>query len=350
MFDPLWHLITFDIGMDLGTANTLVYVKGRGVVNNEPTVLAQHKKTKEIVAVGEQAKHMIGRAPNTIKTIQPVANGVIADFEATQSLIRSLLDQFHRKHGHWTKLPRPRIIIGVPSLVTEVERRAVIDAARKSGAREVYLVDESMASAFGAGLLTGKAQGRLLMDIGGGTTEMAVVSLDGLVVNRSVPVAGWEMDQAIIDFARETYQILIGEQTAEAIKLSVGQAAPQSKPRTGMLRERDLVSGLPKAVKISGNEIEAAIEPILADMAALLQEVLEETPPELAADITEAGLTLAGGGALLPGIDAYFKKRLEIDVSIAEEPLDAVIRGTAMLLDDPIMLQRLALPNRRSAS
>lgn len=347
LFDPLLNLVTFDIGMDLGTANTVVYVKGRGIVNNEPTVVAQHRKTKATIAVGSQAKKMIGRTPENIRTIQPVANGVIADFEATQSLISALLSQFHQQHGHWTKLPRPRIIIGVPSLVTEVERRAVVDAARKAGAREVYLVDESMASAIGSGLLTGEAQGRLLVDIGGGTTEMAVASLDGLVVNRSVPIAGWEMDRAIINFARDKHQILIGEQSAEAIKIEIGQAAKQKQTRSTMLRGRDLVSGLPRAVRITGEEIQEALQPILDQMAVILQELLEETPPELSADITESGLTLAGGGALTPGIDEYFGQKLQMKTQIADNPLHAVINGTAKLLDDPQMLKKLALPVRK---
>jgi rod shape-determining protein MreB len=344
MFNPIWNLITLDIGIDLGTANTLVYIKGQGVAMNEPTVVAQHKKQKHVVAVGHKAKEMIGRTPETIKTIRPIASGAIADFEAAQNLIRALLTQVHQEYGQWRRLPKPRVVIGVPARITEVERRAVVDAALAAGARIVYLVDESMASALGSGLLNGDVQGRLLVDIGGGTTEIAVVSLDGLVVNRSVPIAGWEMDQAIINFARDAYQLIIGDQTAEALKIQASQEV------TLIMRGRDVVTGLPKAVTISASEVQQAIRPMLDQLRSLVQEVLEETPPELAADITQSGLTLAGGGALLVGIDAYFAETLHMPVQIADQPLDAVVQGTAKLLDNPKMLDQLSLPIRKKGA
>ena len=255
-FDPLWSLITLDVGIDLGTANTLVYIKGDGVIQSEPTVVAVHKKTRSTIAIGQEAKRMIGRVPESVQTIQPVANGVIADFEATQRLIQHQIDQMHRQSRRKLIINRPRVVIGVPSLVTAVERRAVSDAARRSGAREVYIVDESMASAIGCGILNGQAQGRLLIDIGGGTTEVAVVSFDGLVVSKSIPVAGWTIDQAISNYSREKYRIIIGSQTAENIKLEIGQAINQGKPQSTMLRGRDVSSGLPKAVKINSQEIQ----------------------------------------------------------------------------------------------
>lgn len=341
---PIWNLITLDFGVDLGTANTLVYIKGQGVVRDDPTVIAIHKKTKTTVAIGQQAKQMIGRTPEAINTIQPVANGVIVDFEATQRLIQHHINQLHRSSSRKLVLNRPRVVIGVPSLVTAVERRAVVDAARKSGAREVYIVDESMASALGCGLLNDQAQGRLLIDIGGGTTEIAVASLDGLVVNKSVSVAGWAIDQAIINHSRETYQLLIGSQTAENLKLEVGQATKPEKPKTAMLRGRDISSGLPKGVRVDSQEIQAIIEPILDQIAVAVQEVLIETPPELAADISHSGATIAGGGALLPGIAEYFTKKLEIPAQVADKPLQAVVNGLAILLDDRRLLQQIALP------
>lgn len=348
MLDPLWSFVTFDIGMDLGTANTLVYVKGLGILMREPTVVAQHKKSKATVAVGKSAKDMIGKTPENIRTIRPIANGVIADFEATQALVQQLLSQMHHQNGRWNKLPKPKVVIGVPSLVTEVERRAVVDAAKSAGARSVYLVDESMASALGSGLLTGEAQGRLLIDIGGGTTEIAVVSLDGLVVSRSVPVAGWEMDEAIINYARETYQLLVGDQTAEAIKIELGQAWEQSEERSALMGGRDLITGLPRAVRVTSTEIQQALMPILEQMKLLVQEVLEDTPPELAADITRSGITLAGGGALIRGLDTYFANSLGMPAKVADEPLTAVVQGTAQLLDDPALLKKLALPLRKA--
>jgi rod shape-determining protein MreB len=339
--NPLWNLITLDIGIDLGTANTLVYIKGQGIAMHEPTVVAQHRKHKHTVAVGHRAKEMIGRTPETIRTIRPIASGAIADFEAAQSLIHTLLTKVHQDYGQWRKLPRPRVVIGVPARITEVERRAVVDAALAAGARVVYLVDESMASALGSGLLNGDVRGRLLVDIGGGTTEIAVVSLDGLVVNRSVPVAGWEMDQAIVNFARDNYQLLIGEQTAEALKMQTAEKQQL------VMRGRDIVTGLPKAIHVNPEEIRQALIPMFDHLRSLVQEVLEETPPELAADITQSGLTLAGGGALLTGIDTYFAEALHMPVHIAPQPLDAVVQGTAKLLDDPKLLQQLALPIRK---
>lgn len=343
--NPLWNLITLDIGIDLGTANTLVYIKGQGVAVNEPTVVAQHRKLKNTIAVGHKAKEMIGRTPETIRTIRPIASGAIADFEAAQSLIQNLLSQVHQAYGQWRRLPRPRVVIGVPARITEVERRAVVDAALAAGARVAYLVDESMASALGSGLLNGDVRGRLLIDIGGGTTEIAVVSLDGLVVNRSVPVAGWEMDQAIVNYARDTYQLLIGEQTAETLKI---QMADQEQKM--VMRGRDMVTGLPKAVHIDAAEINQALVPMLDQLKSLVREVLEETPPELSADINQSGITLAGGGALLSGIDTYFAEALNMPVHIASQPLDAVVQGTAKLLDDPKLLKQLALPIRRKVT
>lgn len=343
--DPFWNLITLDIGIDLGTANTLVYIKGQGVAVQEPTVVAQHRKHKHTVAVGKKAKEMIGRTPETIITIRPIASGAIADFEAAQSLIHSLLTQVHQQYGAWRRLPRPRVVIGVPARITEVERRAVVDAALAAGARKAYLVDESMASALGSGLLGEEVRGRLLIDIGGGTTEIAVVSLDGLVVNRSVPVAGWEMDQAIINYARDTYQLLLGEQTAEALKIDMGKTDKQM-----VMRGRDMVTGLPKAVQVNSKEIRQALEPMFDQLKSLVREVLEETPPELSADINQSGITLAGGGALLAGIDDYFAKALDMPVQIAPDPLDAVVLGTAKLLDDPKLLQQLALPIRKKGT
>lgn len=340
----IWNLITLDIGVDLGTANTMVYIKGDGDFRSQPTVIAIHKKSQSTVAIGHDAKQMIGRTPESIKTIQPVSNGVIADFEATQRLIQHHINHLHQTSSKKLKINRPRVVIGVPSLVTAVERRAVIDAARKSGAREVYIVDESMASAVGVGLLSGKASGRLLVDIGGGTTEIAVASLDGLVVNRSIPVAGWAIDQAIMAYARDKYHILIGSQTAEAIKVEIGRASQHDQAQSTMLRGRDVASGLPKAVRISSQEIQQVIEPILNQIAVVLQEALEATPPELAADITQSGATIAGGGALLSGIDTYFSQKLGIAVHLAEKPLESVIKGISVMLDNRRLLDQVAQP------
>lgn len=342
-------LLSHDIGIDLGTANTLVYVKGKGIVIREPSAVARHKKTKEILAIGTSAKKMLGRAPSTIEAIRPLRNGVIADFDATSAMLSYYIKKVHESGSSLPKIPRPKVVIGIPSGVTEVERRAVADAAIDSGAREAHLIEEPMAAAIGANLPVMGPEGTFIVDIGGGTSEIAMISLGGVVIGRSVRTAGDEMDEAIINYVRLKYSLLLGQPTAEKVKMEIG-GTPEVKllgkqldTRFTVVRGRDLESGLPKSIKLTVDEVREALAPTIREIVNNIVDTLEETPPELVSDVMERGITLAGGGSLLSGIDKTISEATKMPVWIAEDPLTCVVRGTGILLDDSILLAKIRI-------
>jgi len=328
--NAVFGLFSRDIGIDLGTANTLVYVKGKGVVISEPSVVAIDKKTRERRAVGAEAKAMVGKTPGNIIAIRPLKDGVIADFD----MVRVMLTYFIEKvHSQRLLTPRPRIVVGIPSGVTEVEKRAAHDAAIQAGAREAYPVEEPMAAAIGAGLPVQEPIGSMIVDIGGGTTEVAVISLGGIVINHSIRTAGDEIDEAVIQYARREHNLLIGERMAEAAKIAAGSAYPLHEEKQVTLRGRDLVTGLPKAVEVSSVELREAIAGPVNLIVALVKIALEETPPELVADIMLNGITLAGGGALLAGLDHRLTLETRMPVRVADDPLTCVVRGTGRIVE-----------------
>lgn len=339
--DKFFGMFSHDVGIDLGTANTLVWVRGKGVVIREPSVVARHKKTKEILAIGSAARRMLGRAPSTIEVVRPLRDGVIADFDATHSMLSHYIKRVHESGGVFPKIPKPRVAIGIPSGVTEVERKAVADAATSSGAREAHLIEEPMAAALGAQLPVEEASGTFIVDIGGGTSEMAVISLGGIVVGRSIRVAGDEMNEAIINYVRLKYSLLLGEPTAEDVKISIGSAVFKGSEKFTVVRGRDLETGLPKSIKLSSEEIREALAPIIQEIVGNVVETLEETPPELVADIMERGIVLAGGGALLAGIDEIVAAATKMPVYIADDPITCVVRGCGRILEEPRLLNRI---------
>jgi len=345
MLSPVYRYFSRDMGIDLGTANTLVYVRGRGIVLQEPSVVAVQEGTRQVVAVGAEAKRMIGRTPGNIVAIRPMADGVIADFDVTQTMLR----YFIAKAAQRRSLFRPRVVVCVPSGVTEVEKRAVIDATLQAGAREAFLIEEPMAAAIGSGLPVHEPTGNMIVDIGGGTTEVAVISLGGIVTHRSIRVAGDEMDEAIINYVKRNYNMLIGERTAEEVKIEVGSAFPYEGEGSIEIRGRDLVTGLPKTLVISAEEVREALrEPIQAIVEAI-KVTLERTPPELAADIMDRGIVLAGGGALLRGLDRLVSEETGMPVMLADEPLLCVARGTGKVLEEIETLSRLLVSPRKLA-
>ena len=332
ILDKLFGLFSNDLAIDLGTANTLVYVKGRGVISFEPSVVAIQRDSrgvKKILAVGKEAKDMLGRTPGSIEAIRPMKDGVIADFEVTEAMLRYFIRKAHNRKT----LIRPRIIICVPFGITEVEKRAVRESAESAGAREVYLIDEPMAAAIGSGLPVLEPSGNMIVDIGGGTTEVAVISLSGIVFSKSVRIAGDKMDEAIIHYLKRKYNMLIGERTAEQIKISIGTAYPESEIRTMEIKGRDLVAGGPKTLEGNSEEVREAIsEPINAIVDAV-KITLERTPPELASDIVDRGIFLSGGGALLRNIDVLIREETGLPVMIADDPLTCVVLGSGKALD-----------------
>lgn len=345
IFSPLNKLFgTFshDIGIDLGTANTLVWVRGKGIVIREPSAVARNKKTKEILAIGASAKKMLGRAPTTIEAIRPLRNGVIADFDATSAMLMFYIKKIHASGGIIPMIPRPKVVIGIPSGVTDVERRAVAEAAISAGAREAHLIEEPMAAAIGAGLPVEGPDGLFIVDIGGGTSEIAVISLGGVVLGRSVRIAGDEMDDAIINYVRLKYSLFLGQPSAEEVKISIGSAT-NDKEKFAVVRGRDLENGLPKSVKLSSNEIREALSGTIHEIVNNITETLEETPPELISDIMERGIILAGGGALLPGIDKVLSEATKMPVWIADDPLTCVVRGCGRMLEDAKLLAKIRI-------
>lgn len=342
--DRFLGIFSHDIGIDLGTANTLVLVQGKGVVIREPSAVARHKKSKEILAIGTSAKKMYGRAPSTIEAIRPLRDGVIADFDATAAMLKHYIKKVHEGGTIMPKIPRPRVVIGIPSGVTEVERRAVADASMDAGAREVYLIEEPMAAAIGAKLPVEGPEGNFIVDIGGGTSEIAVISLGGIVLGRSVRVAGDEMDEAIINYVRLKYSLLLGQPTAESVKIGIASIVTdtgEAKEKFAVVRGRDLETGLPKSIKLANSEISEALAPIIQEIIGNIVDTLEETPPELTSDIMERGIILAGGGSLLPGIDKAISEATHMPVWVAEDPLTCVVRGCGICLENSDLLKKI---------
>jgi len=329
MLDWFYRRFSHDIGIDLGTANTLVYVKDIGIVLREPSVVAINTDTGEILAVGNEAKDMIGRTPSSIRAVRPLKDGVIANFEVTEKMLRYFILKAHRPH----RFIAPRLIIGIPSGITDVEKRAVVDSARSAGAREVKLIEEPMAAAIGAGLPVNEAFGSIIVDIGGGTTEVAVISLGGIVTSRTIRIAGDEFDEAIMAYAKSKFKLSIGERMSEKVKIEIGSATPLEQEKSMLMRGRDLLKGLPKTVRVTSPEIREAIHDCLEAIVTAVKNTLEETSPELSADIFDRGIVLAGGGALLTNMDKRIQQATGIATFIAEDPLSCVVLGTQKVLE-----------------
>jgi rod shape-determining protein MreB len=367
MLDKLFSFFSHDIGIDLGTANTLVWVKGKGIVIREPSVVAMRKKPKQVIAIGSEAKKMIGKTPASIITIRPLKGGVISDFDATEAMIAHYIKQVHEMSGPiQSLLARPRVVIGIPSSVTEVQRRAVWEAALSAGARQAFLIEEPMAAAIGEGITVSGSTGLMIVDIGGGTTEIAIISLGGIVVSRSLRYAGDDMDQAILHYVRLRHGLLLGEKTAEDVKIKIGSAYQKGakkgqkkqpvKPeddngnidikmehgeKLAIIRGRDIETGLPRSIRISESEIREALSPVLAQIIEGIADVIEESPPELLGDILERGLLVTGGGANLSGLDQLIVERTHMPVILSEDSLTSVVRGTGKVLEDEDLLNRV---------
>jgi rod shape-determining protein MreB len=372
--DALFSMFSTDLGIDLGTANTLVFIKGKGVAVREPSIVAFHNRTKEYIAVGTEAKKMLGKTPASISAIRPLEHGVISDFDGATFMLAHYIKKVSENSGRrLPMLARPKVVVGIPSGVTEVERRAVWESALTAGARECYLIEEPMAAAVGAGVSVFEPNGVMIVDIGGGTTETAVISLGGIVVNRSIKVAGYDMDQALVNYIRLRHGLIIGEKTAEEVKVKIGSAYQKSKiknqkskledkkmqkvslpeetksveiveekkEKVALIRGRSVETGLPKSMRITETEVREAIGPIINEIIDGIMEVIEETPPELTSDILEHGILLTGGGALLQGIDDLIVERTKIPVTIVEDPLTTVVRGCAKLLEDEKLLNQV---------
>ena len=339
----LTGFLSTDVAIDLGTANTLVFVKGRGVVMNEPSVVAVDRSTDKVLAVGAEAKAMLGRAPHEIRAVRPLKDGVIADFEITEDLLREFIHKVQRHKF----LVRPRIIICVPSGITEVEKRAVIDSAERAGAREVLLVPEPTAAAIGVGLPVDTPTGNMVCDIGGGTTEIAVIALNGIVTKTSIRVAGDEMDEAVANYTKKAYNLLIGEQTAERIKMEIGSAFPLDEELEMEVKGRDLVRGIPRTLRISSAEIREALQEPVTTIVNALRESLETTPPELAADIVDRGIYLTGGGGLLRGLDLLLREVTNLTIRVADDPLTCVVRGAGTILEQPRLYEKVLMNSHK---
>lgn len=340
--DPILGIFSNDLAIDLGTANTLVYAKGRGIVLSEPSVVAVRKDSKgynKVLAVGKEAKLMLGRTPGNITAIRPLKDGVIADFEVTEAMLRHFIRKVHNRRT----LIRPRIIIAVPSGITQVEKRAVRESAESAGAREVYLIEEPMAAAIGAGLPITEPTSNMVVDIGGGTTEVAVISLAGIVFSKSVRVGGDKIDEAILQYVKRKYNLLIGERTAEVIKTTIGTAYPQDEPDSIEVKGRDLVSGIPKTLTIDSEEVRLAISEQIDTIIEVVKLALEQTPPELAADIVDRGIFLTGGGALLKNLDVLLREETGLPITIADDPLSAVVLGSGKTLENLELLKEVSI-------
>ena len=342
LFDAIWGMFSNDLAIDLGTANTLVFSKGEGIVVSEPSVVAvqkDHMGQSKVLAVGMEAKKMLGRTPGSIVAIRPMKDGVIADFDITEEMLRYFIQKVHNRKT----LARPRIVICVPSGITQVEKRAVRESAESAGAREVYLIEEPMAAAIGAGLPITEASGNMIVDVGGGTTEVAVISLSGIVYAKSVRVGGDKMDEAIVQYMKRNYNMLVGERTAEQIKIEIGSAYPEDDERSMEVKGRDLVSGIPKTLSITASEIREALSEPVNTIVETVRIALERTPPELAADIVDKGIVLAGGGALLRNLDLLLREETGLPVVIAVDPLSCVVLGSGKVLDEIELLKRVAI-------
>ena len=331
-FSWLMGLFSLDIGIDLGTANTLVNVRGKGIIINEPSWVAIDKKSRRPLAIGAQAKEMVGRTPANVVVIRPLRDGVISEFEITQAMLGYFIGKAHQQSV--VPMPRPRVVVGIPSGATEVEKRAVYDASMAAGARETFMIEEPRAAALGAGLPVSEVRGSMVVDIGGGTTEVAIISMGGIVVSRSLRVAGDEMDQDIVNYVRNKYNLFIGERTAEQVKMTVGSAYPLQGEKTMVTRGRNLVTGLPESIEISSVEIREAISGSLQVIIDTIRDALDEAPPEIGADLIESGICLAGGGALLNGLPDRLSDDLRLRVWVAEDPMTCVARGAGMILEN----------------
>ena len=343
IFKKLLSYISEDIGIDLGTANSLVYVRGRGIVITEPSVVAINKKTGQVLAIGQEAKKMVGRTPAYIVATRPLVSGVVSDFEVTEQMLRYFIEKARRKKFLFN--PRSRVVVGIPCGVTEVEKKAVRDAALNAGASEVFLVEEPMAAAIGARLPVQDAGGNFIVDIGGGTTEVAVISLGGIVLSKSLRVAGDKLNEDIIHFAQNEYKLLIGERTAEALKIGIGSAYPLKEKRQLPMRGRNLITGLPEEIIVSDDDIRRALEKSVKQIVMEIKTAVEETPPELLADVMASGIHLAGGGSLLRGLDTLIQKETKIPTKVIEDPMTAVARGAGMILEDIDQLNEVLVEN-----
>ena len=338
----LFSFFSNDLAIDLGTANTCVYVRGKGIVVNEPSIVAIDNESKRTLAVGREAKEMLGRTPGNISAISPMKEGVIADFERTEKMLTYFIQKAHNR----TMLVRPRIVIGVPSSITQVEKRAVEESARRAKAAEVYLVEEAMAAAHGAGMPIEEPGGNMILDIGGGTTDIAVISLAGIVYSKAVRVAGNSMDEAIIRYIKKTYNLLIGERTAEQIKMQVGSAYPLEEKLTLDIKGRHLIEGLPKTITVTDEEIREALAETVSEIVLAVRGALESTPPELSADIVDRGIVMTGGGSMLRGLDKRLREETGLPMALAEEPLSSVVLGAGEMLDDFGLLRKVKLGSR----
>lgn len=345
VYDMIFGHFSRDLGIDLGTATTLVFARGEGIILCEPSVVAIDNDSGKALAIGNEAKGMLGRTPASIVAVRPMRDGVIADFEITETMLRHFINKSHNRSA----FVRPRIVVGVPSGITGVEKRAVLDAALHAGAREAYLVEEPMAAAIGANLPVSEAQGSMIVDIGGGTTEVAVLALGGIVVSKSIRVAGDEMDEAIVAHCRKNYNLLIGERTAEQIKIDIGSAYPLSEERTIEVRGRDLVTGLPKTLTLTSSEIRDALSDPVSTVVDAVRMTLEKTPPELAADIMDRGIVMAGGGSLLRGLDKYLAQETDMAVYVVDDPISCVAYGTGKILEEIDTLKKVLIMPKRTA-
>ena len=345
MFNKFFGKFSKDLGIDLGTANTLVYTPDKGILINEPSIVAVNIRTEEILAVGNEAKKMLGKTPAHIQVIKPLVDGVISDFEVTEKMLKYFIDKAHSEQ--FSLSPRPRVVIGIPLDITEVEKKAVEDAAKSAGARQVYLVEEPMAAAIGARLPVTEASATMVVDIGGGTTEIAVISLGGAVSWKNLRLAGNFLNYEIIQYIREEFNLLIGEQLAEEIKIRIGSAAPLKESLEMMVRGRDLMNGLPKEMKITDSQVRESMSRTIHQIIDNIKLILETTPPELVADIYEYGIILTGGGALLKGLDQEIAQATKISVRAADDPLTCVVRGTGILLADSVLLEKVVAPGTR---
>lgn len=343
MFNKILGQFSKDLGIDLGTSNTRVFSKDKGIVINEPSVVAINTRTDQILAVGRDAKDMLGKTPPHILTSKPLNKGVISDFEVAEKMLKYFIDKVHSES--FTFVPRPRVVVGVPLETTEVERKAIEDAALSAGAREVFLVENPMLAAIGARLPIAESLGMMVVDIGGGTTEIAVMSLGGVVTWKSLPIAGEELNKNIIQYARDVFNLLLGERIAEQVKMRIGTAIEQNEPLTMEMRGRDLLTGLPKEIMVNDGQIREALRRSVATIIENIKATLEMTPPELVADIYERGIVLTGGGSLLQGLDVLISRQAEIPVRVAEDPLTCVVRGAGALLDDMELLKDIASPS-----
>ncbi len=347
-FDWLLGLFSLDIGIDLGTANTLVNVRGKGITINEPSWVAINKRTREPLAIGAEAREMVGRTPANVVAIRPLRDGVISEFEITQAMLEYFIGKAHEQSI--VPVPRPRVIVGIPSGVTEVEKRAVYDAAMSAGAREVGLIEEPVAAALGAGLPVNDVRGSMIVDIGGGTSEVAILSMGGVVISRSLRVAGDEMDQDIVQYVRNKYNLLIGERMAEQVKIAIGSAYHLPEEKTMLVRGRNLITGLPEAIEISSVEVREAIAGSVQVIIETIKDALDEAPAEIIADLMEAGICLSGGGALLQALDKRLMEELHIRCWVADDPMSCVARGAGMILEDYESLKRLLVGLERGST